>query len=86
MATLTSPVSYAVIEPRHDRESFTISDLSAEFDVTARALRFYEDEDFAFLSRKTQNLPPPGIPSMDHEHSLHKKSRCTLCPTFRGSA
>lgn len=26
------------------RESFTISDLTAEFDVTARALRFYEDE------------------------------------------
>ena len=27
-----------------ERESFTISDLSAEFGVTARALRFYEDE------------------------------------------
>ncbi|WP_295529338.1 MerR family DNA-binding transcriptional regulator [Novosphingobium sp. Chol11] len=26
------------------RDSFTISDLSAEFGVTARALRFYEDE------------------------------------------
>ena len=26
------------------REAFTISDLTAEFDVTARALRFYEDE------------------------------------------
>lgn len=26
------------------RDSFTISDLSAEFDVTARALRFYEDQ------------------------------------------
>lgn len=26
------------------RESYTISDLSAEFGVTARALRFYEDE------------------------------------------
>ena len=26
------------------RERYTISDLSAEFDVTARALRFYEDE------------------------------------------
>lgn len=26
------------------REIFTISDLSAEFDVTARALRFYEDQ------------------------------------------
>ena len=28
----------------HDRDSFTISDLSEEFGVTARALRFYEDE------------------------------------------
>jgi DNA-binding transcriptional MerR regulator len=28
----------------HDRESYTISDLAAEFGVTARALRFYEDE------------------------------------------
>lgn len=27
-----------------ERESFSISDLSAEFGVTARALRFYEDE------------------------------------------
>jgi DNA-binding transcriptional MerR regulator len=26
------------------REQFTISDLTEEFDVTARALRFYEDE------------------------------------------
>ncbi len=26
------------------RENFTISDLSSEFDVTARALRFYEDQ------------------------------------------
>ncbi|MGE4322061.1 MAG: MerR family DNA-binding transcriptional regulator [Sphingobium sp.] len=28
----------------HDRESYTITDLSQEFGVTARALRFYEDE------------------------------------------
>lgn len=41
MATLPA---YAPIEPLPDRHSFTISDLSAEFDVTARALRFYEDE------------------------------------------
>jgi DNA-binding transcriptional MerR regulator len=27
-----------------NRDSFTISDLSTEFDVTARALRFYEDQ------------------------------------------
>ncbi len=26
------------------RETYTISDLSADFDVTARALRFYEDQ------------------------------------------
>lgn len=28
----------------HNRDHFSISDLSAEFGVTARALRFYEDE------------------------------------------
>ena len=28
----------------HNRDSYTISDLSDEFGVTARALRFYEDE------------------------------------------
>lgn len=27
-----------------NRETFSISDLSSEFDVTARALRFYEDQ------------------------------------------
>lgn len=38
--------SIAGIElPDHrDRDSYTITDLSAEFGVTARALRFYEDE------------------------------------------
>ncbi len=34
----------APIEPRPDREHFSISDLCSEFGVTARALRFYEDE------------------------------------------
>ena len=49
---MVSPVS---APPAHDgahlerpdalaRESFTISDLTAEFGLTARALRFYEDE------------------------------------------
>jgi DNA-binding transcriptional MerR regulator len=28
----------------HNRESYSITDLAAEFGVTARALRFYEDE------------------------------------------
>jgi DNA-binding transcriptional MerR regulator len=37
-------VTLAPISDREDREQFTISDLSAEFGVTARALRFYEDE------------------------------------------
>jgi DNA-binding transcriptional MerR regulator len=36
--------SNAAIEPLADCENFSISDLSAEFGVTARALRFYEDE------------------------------------------
>ena len=34
----------APIEPRPDRDAFSISDLCAEFGVTPRALRFYEDE------------------------------------------
>ena len=41
---MTTFASYAVIEPHEGRDRFTISDLSTEFDVTARALRFYEDE------------------------------------------
>ena len=36
-ATIDTPDAF-------NRESFTISDLSNEFDVTARALRFYEDQ------------------------------------------
>ena len=36
--------AYAVVPPRVDRDSFGIADLCDEFGVTARALRFYEDE------------------------------------------
>ena len=36
-ATIDTPDVY-------NRETFSISDLSSEFDVTARALRFYEDQ------------------------------------------
>lgn len=43
LSLLRTP-TLAPIAPRTDRESFSISDLSAEFGVTARALRFYEDE------------------------------------------
>ena len=41
---MADAASYAAISPRDDRETFSMSDLSAEFGVTARALRFYEDE------------------------------------------
>jgi DNA-binding transcriptional MerR regulator len=41
---MSSGQSYASIEPHPDRHEYSISDLSMEFDVTARALRFYEDE------------------------------------------
>ena len=41
---MASSHAYAVLEPRTDREDFSISDLCTEFGVTARALRFYEDE------------------------------------------
>jgi len=41
---MSTIAAYAAIERHPDRDHFSISDLSAEFDVTARALRFYEDE------------------------------------------
>ncbi len=45
MATTLKPVaSFAPIEARPNKDNFTISELCAEFEVTARALRFYEDE------------------------------------------
>ena len=39
-----SASAYATVPPRDDRDVFTITDLAAEFGVTPRALRFYEDE------------------------------------------
>lgn len=36
----------------HDRDAFSITDLSTEFGVTARALRFYEDEGLIAPARK----------------------------------
>ena len=56
--------SYAPIEPLHDRHSFTISDLSAEFGVTARALRFYEAvraRDRAIVTREIKDFVIPYI-------------------------
>ncbi|GAA0731610.1 MerR family transcriptional regulator [Sphingomonas japonica] len=43
MASLPQ-IALAPIDPRPDRDAFSISDLCSEFGVTARALRFYEDE------------------------------------------
>jgi DNA-binding transcriptional MerR regulator len=49
--------SYAAIEPLPDQHSFSISDLSTEFGVTARALRFYEDEGLISPERRgTQRI------------------------------
>jgi DNA-binding transcriptional MerR regulator len=54
---MTSSHAYAVIAPRPDRDDFSISDLSAEFGVTARALRFYEDEGLIAPERRgTQRI------------------------------
>jgi DNA-binding transcriptional MerR regulator len=53
--------AYAAIEPHPDRDDFSISDLSAEFDVTARALRFYEDEGLISPERRgTQRVYSHG--------------------------
>ena len=43
-AVMSATPTLAPIKARTDRDSFSISDLSGEFGVTARALRFYEDE------------------------------------------
>ncbi len=41
---MNASAAYAVVPPRLDRDSFSITDLSSEFGITPRALRFYEDE------------------------------------------
>src|SRR3546814_16145877 len=54
---MPSIAAYAPIAPRLDREHFSISDLSAEFEVTPRALRFYEDEGLIAPERRgTQRI------------------------------
>lgn len=56
-AALTSTPSRPSVVPGVDRERFTISDLCAEFGVTTRALRFYEDEGLIAPERRgTQRL------------------------------
>ena len=51
---MTDEYGHAHIDiPDHlGREQFSITDLSSEFGVTARALRFYEDEGLISPSRK----------------------------------
>ena len=46
-----SSATVDIADPR-DRHQYTISDLSEEFDVTPRALRFYEDEGLISPIRK----------------------------------
>ena len=49
--------SRAAIEPLSDREDFSITDLSAEFGISARTLRFYEDGGLiAPVRRGTQRI------------------------------
>lgn len=54
---MSSVAAYAPIEPRSDREHYSITDLCAEFGVTPRALRFYEDEGLIAPERRgTQRI------------------------------
>ncbi|WP_294254454.1 MerR family DNA-binding transcriptional regulator [uncultured Sphingomonas sp.] len=58
MNAAAAPIeALAPIEPRPDRDAFSISDLCAEFGVTPRALRFYEDEGLIAPERRgTQRI------------------------------
>ena len=49
---MSTVAAYAAIDHHPDRDHFSISDLSAEFGVTARALRFYEDEQLIAPERR----------------------------------
>ena len=54
---MSTVAAYAAIDRHPDRDHFSISDLSAEFGVTARALRFYEDEQLIAPERRgTQRI------------------------------
>ncbi len=57
-ATIDTPDAF-------NRESYTISDLSVEFEVTARALRFYED----------QGLISPGRMGLARIYSKRDRAR-----------
>ncbi len=56
-ATMSWVAALAPIDPCPERETFSISDLCQEFGVTARALRFYEDEQLIAPERRgTQRI------------------------------
>ncbi len=44
MNKITTSPGWVELPDRRELESYSISDLAAEFEVTPRALRFYEDE------------------------------------------
>lgn len=54
MPAMSSALQHAQVETPdpQDRAEYSISDLSEEFDVTARALRFYEDEGLIAPTRR----------------------------------
>ena len=58
MSAAAFPIeALAPIEPRPEQDAFSISDLCAEFSVTPRALRFYEDEGLIAPERRgTQRI------------------------------
>lgn len=57
MPTAFPDEALAPIEPRPEKDAFSISDLCAEFAVTPRALRFYEDEGLIAPERRgTQRI------------------------------
>ena len=57
MATAAHAPAFASVPAHPDRDRYAIADLCAEFDVTARALRFYEDEGLIAPERRgTQRI------------------------------
>ena len=52
MATARYAPAHIVLPHGDDRAHYSISDLSAEFGVTSRALRFYEDEGLIAPARR----------------------------------
>ncbi|SOB87265.1 DNA-binding transcriptional regulator, MerR family [Sphingomonas guangdongensis] len=57
MSRFSNAAALAPVEARGGLDRFTITDLSAEFGITARALRFYEDEGLIAPERRgTQRI------------------------------